>query len=99
MKLEENWNHLGHQLKGKLHILCGYEDSFYLNRAVKHLSQFLDQAGHDSVEFLPGGHGSFLTKRIRLRILEEMAKHFECMPADAAPGVFVYPKPRILIPR
>ena len=79
MKLEENWNHLGHRLKGKLHILCGYEDSFYLNRAVKHLSKFLDQAGHDSVEFLPGGHGSFLTKRIRLRILEEMAKHFECM--------------------
>ena len=22
-----------------------------------------------------------------------------CMPADAAPGVFVYPKPRIVIPR
>lgn len=72
--LEDNWSQLEGLLKGKLHVLCGTEDNYYLNRAVKRLKGFLDPMDHGGyVEILPGGHGSFLTKPIRKRILQEMA--------------------------
>lgn len=75
--LEENWAALGPKLKGKLHVLGGGWDTFYLNPATELLRDFLattDYGGY--VEILPGDHGSFLTEKIRERIQREMAAQF-----------------------
>jgi hypothetical protein len=72
--LERNWATLGPKLKGKIHVLAGGWDTFYLDGAAVHLREFLrttDYGGY--VELLPGDHGSFLTEPVRDRIESEMA--------------------------
>ncbi|MHC4558617.1 MAG: alpha/beta hydrolase-fold protein [Planctomycetota bacterium] len=75
--LEENWPKLGPKLKGKIHVLAGAWDTFYLKMAVEYLNDFLkttDYGGY--VEIHPGDHGSFMTRQMRERIEREMAEHF-----------------------
>jgi len=75
--LEENWPSLGPKLKGKIHVLAGAWDTFYLKNAVEYLNDFLkttDYGGY--VEVHPGNHGSFMTGQMRERIEKEMAEHF-----------------------
>ena len=75
--LEENWPSLGPKLKGKIHVLAGAWDTFYLKMAVEYLNDFLkttDYGGY--VEVHPGNHGSFMTGQMRERIEKEMAEHF-----------------------
>ena len=43
--MKSNWNKLGPQLKGKLHLYCGEMDNFYLNVAVYLLEDFLKTTG------------------------------------------------------
>ena len=60
--LERNWQTLGPKLKGKLHVVCGGTDTFYLNPAVESLQDFLkttDYGGY--VELPPGNHGNYRT--------------------------------------
>lgn len=53
--LETNWATLGPKLKGKLHIICGEEDTFHLEAGVKLLKQFLTRVHTDAVvELVPG---------------------------------------------
>jgi hypothetical protein len=76
-QLQENWATLGPKLHGKLHVLVGAWDTFYLNPAVELLRDFLqttDYAGY--VEILPGNHGDVLTKAVRDRIDTEIASQF-----------------------
>lgn len=40
--LERDWNKLGEQLKGKIHIYCGDMDNYYLNNAVYLMEDFLE---------------------------------------------------------
>jgi S-formylglutathione hydrolase FrmB len=40
--LERNWNRVGPQLIGKIHVYCGDDDTFYLNLAVYLLEDFLE---------------------------------------------------------
>lgn len=40
--IQKNWSWLGAKLVGKLHILCGDMDHFYLNEAVYELEKFLE---------------------------------------------------------
>jgi hypothetical protein len=85
--LEENWATLGPKLKGKLHVLGGGWDTFYLNPATELLRDFLvttDYGGY--VEILPGDHGSFLTEKIRERIQREMAAQFAAGQKEAPKG-------------
>ena len=75
--LEENWPGLGPKLKGKIHVIAGAWDTFYLKNAVEYLNDFLkttDYGGY--VEVHPGNHGSFMTSRVRERIEKEMAEQF-----------------------
>ena len=75
--LEENWLSLGPKLKGKIHIIAGASDTFYLNTAVEYLNDFLkttDYGGY--VEIHPGDHGSFMTSQVLERIEKEMAEQF-----------------------
>ena len=71
--LEENWASLGPKLKGKLHIIAGGWDTFYLETAVEGLRDFLTTTDYEGyVEILPGDHGSYITEP-----LQEIAEHFE----------------------
>lgn len=40
--LERDWEKLGEQLKGKIHIYCGDMDNYYLNNAVYLMEDFLE---------------------------------------------------------
>ena len=40
--LEENWETLGPELEGKIHIYCGDMDNYYLNNAVYLMEEFLE---------------------------------------------------------
>ncbi len=40
--LERDWDKLGDQLKGKIHIYCGDMDNYYLNNAVYLMEDFLE---------------------------------------------------------
>ena len=75
--LEENWATLGPKLRGKLHIIGGGWDTFYLNPALELLRDFLSTKDHGGyVEILPGDHGSFLGEKDRDRIQREIADRF-----------------------
>ena len=78
LKLEQNWATLGPQLKGKLHVFMGDQDTFYLEGAVRELKQTLEQLGSDAVVEMVAGadHGSLLTPDLRQRIRREMAEQF-----------------------
>ena len=68
--LETNWPTLGPRLAGKLHVIVGELDTFYLEAAVRLLQESLDRLGSDAVvEIVPGAdHGSFLTPALWQRI-------------------------------
>jgi pimeloyl-ACP methyl ester carboxylesterase len=75
--LDENWPSLGPKLKGKIHVIAGAWDTYYLKNAVEFLGDFLmatDYGGY--VEILPGDHGSFMTSQVQERIEKEMAEQF-----------------------
>lgn len=77
-QLQDNWETLAPKLKGKIHVLVGAWDTFYLNTAVELLSDFLQTTEYGGyVEILPGDHGNVLTKAVRERIDKEIAEHFQ----------------------
>lgn len=75
--LQENWTQLGPKLHGKLHIIVGGWDTFYLDPAVELLRDFLNTTSVGGyVEILPGDHGSVITEKVRDRIEHEIAENF-----------------------
>ena len=77
LQVENNWATLGPRLKGKLHVIGGGWDTFYLNPALELLQAFLATKDHGGyVEIVPGNHGSFMTKEMRQRIYQEIADQF-----------------------
>lgn len=53
--LERRWAELGPRLRGKLHVLMGGADNFYLTGATQRLCDFLRGVGSDAVcEIVPG---------------------------------------------
>lgn len=83
LRLRERWETDGPKLAGKLHVVMGSLDTFYLEGATILLKKELETLGSDaSVEIIPGAdHGSVLTREVRNRIRREMAeaylKHFD----------------------
>jgi hypothetical protein len=76
-QLEDNWETLGPKLNGKIHVLVGAWDTFYLNTAVELLRDFLQTTDYGGyVEILPGNHGDVITKAVRERLDSEIAAHF-----------------------
>ena len=87
MLLEENWDTLGLKLKGKLHVIAGAWDNFYLEPAVQYLKDFLEGTDFGGyVEIYPGNHGSFMTRELQERMAQEMADHFTAHQ-EAFPGL------------
>jgi len=75
--LQENWPALAPKLHGKLHVIAGGWDTYYLNPAAELLRDFLettDYAGY--VDILPGDHGGVITEKVRDRMEKEMAEQF-----------------------
>ncbi len=73
--LEKNWPTLGPKLKGKIHVIMGSEDTFYLDGATRLLKECLEKLGSDAVvEIVPGKHhGNVVDAKMRQRIGSEMA--------------------------
>jgi len=76
--LEENWETLGPKLAGKLHIVVGDLDTFYLDGAVRRLADTLRNLGSDAqIEILPGkNHGSILSRDQYLKRRRQMSEMF-----------------------
>ncbi len=72
--LERNWPVLGPKLKGKLHVIMGDMDTFYLEGAVKLLKESLTELGSDAVvEIVPDrDHGTLLDTQLAERLDREM---------------------------
>jgi S-formylglutathione hydrolase FrmB len=72
--LERNWKTLGPKLAGKIHVITGDEDTFYLEGAAKLLKKSLEALGSDAVvEVVPGkNHFDLLDAALSDRIGREM---------------------------
>ena len=78
MLLEENWNALGPKLQGKLHIVVGERDTFYLESAVKRLAETLGKLGSNArIEIIPGkDHFNLPTSDCRRRFRRQMSETY-----------------------
>lgn len=76
--LERNWDQLGPRLQGKLHVIMGDQDTFYLEGATVLLKESLEKLGSDAVvEIVPGrDHFNLLEQSLVERIRREMAERF-----------------------
>jgi S-formylglutathione hydrolase FrmB len=75
--LEENRSSLEPTLKGKLHVIVGAWDNFYIETAVEALRDFLKTTDYQGyAEILPGDHWSYKTGSFQDRLDQEMAEHF-----------------------
>ncbi len=72
--LERNWPTLGPKLKGKIHVITGGRDTFYLEGAVKLLKESLAELGSDAVvEIIPDkDHGTLMSPELAKRLDREM---------------------------
>ncbi|MDZ4781681.1 MAG: alpha/beta hydrolase-fold protein [Planctomycetia bacterium] len=87
LKLEREWPENGPELQGKLNIITGELDTFYLQGAVEKLKPALAQLGSDAVvEIIPQkDHSNLLTQGMLLRIRGEMMERFRASEAASAP--------------
>jgi hypothetical protein len=72
--LEKHWAALGPKLQGKLHVITGGMDTFYLEGAVALLKESLAKLGSDAVvEIIPKkDHGSVMDQALVRRLNREM---------------------------
>jgi len=77
-KLERNWDELGPKLQGKLHVLAGEFDTFYLEGAVRRLASSLKALGSDAEVAVVAGkdHGSLLSPQLIRQIRRQMSAAF-----------------------
>ena len=75
--LESNWEQLGPKLAGKLTIICGDADTFYLERAVLRVKDVLAKLGSDAtVVIVPDAtHG--LTPAVHQQVAQQIVERFE----------------------
>ena len=72
--LERNWPKLAPKLAGKIHVITGDQDTFYLEGATRLLKESLARLKSDAVvEIIPGrDHGTILDRDLAERIDREM---------------------------
>jgi hypothetical protein len=84
LALERNWPKLGPKLKGKLRVITGGLDTFYLEGAVERLKDSLARLGSDaSIEIIPNrDHRTVLDPALAARLDREMrARVADWLPA------------------
>jgi len=76
--LKKRWDELAPHLQGKIHIIAGEDDNFYLEDAVKLLQKTLNSLGSDSeIEVIEGAdHGSAMSPARLQRVDKELLEHF-----------------------
>jgi len=81
--IETNWETLGPKLAGKLHLFCGDQDTFFLERAFLRLRETLQRLGSDAyIEVIPGAnHG--LPDGVDQTIARQVAE--QCRKVGEAP--------------
>lgn len=78
LKLRREWPRIGPKLRGKLHVYCGSEDTFYLDGAVRLLQAEMKDLHSDAkVELFPGNHFTVMTPELMERMDREMAAQFK----------------------
>ena len=72
--IERNWPIIGPKLKGKLHVITGGLDTFYLEGAVKLLKTSLDKLGSDAIlQVIPNrDHSTVLDANLAKQLDQEM---------------------------
>ena len=76
--LQENWTELGPKLSGKIRIIVGDTDNFYLDGAVELLRDTLNTLGSDAVvEVLPGRNHALTDRDMLHRIDRELLEAYE----------------------
>lgn len=77
-KLRREWPANKEKLAGKLHVIMGDLDTFYLEGATKRLKTSLEELGSDAVvEIVPGkDHVNLLTWELGQRLRREMAERY-----------------------
>ncbi len=87
--LERNWPALGPKLKGKLHVITGGVDTFYLEGAVALLKASLAKLGSDAVvEIIPRrDHSTVMDQALARRLDREMhAAVGDLLPSGSQPS-------------
>ncbi len=76
--LKERWPELAPKLVGKLHVVMGDLDTFYLEGATKLLAERLKELGSDAeVIIVPNAdHSSVITSEVRSRRTKQMAEAY-----------------------
>jgi len=76
--LEQNWDRLGPRLQGKVHVVVGEQDNFYLEGAVRRLAETVGKLGSDAqIEIVPDkDHFSLATKDLRQQFRRQMSEAF-----------------------
>lgn len=76
--LRESWPTLGPRLQGKIHVLMGELDTFYLEGATRLLKQVLEELGSDAqVTMVEGAdHGSVLNRNVLAGHRREMRDRY-----------------------
>jgi len=76
-RLHRDWTTIGPDLKGKIHLVVGTDDTFYLDGAAHSLQATLDQLGGD-------GHFTFLPGRTHFNVYQDGDNRFALMDRIAA---------------
>jgi hypothetical protein len=84
--VEERWEELGPKLAGRITIIAGELDTFYLEGAVRRFAEACARIGSDArIEIVPGAdHASFADQELYRRIDRELLAAFEVRPEEAA---------------
>lgn len=84
--LEQHWSTVGSKLAGKLHVICGAQDDFYLDRPVLLLRKALVELGSDAeVTLIPDATHS-LPERVWRRIVVDIRDHFRATQLAREPA-------------
>lgn len=83
-KLQREWPALGPKLAGKITVIMGEEDNFYLNGATRRLKDAMVKLGSDARVFLVPGkdHGTILFSAPFRKMLGEMSE--QCVEKPSA---------------
>jgi S-formylglutathione hydrolase FrmB len=80
--LKENWSTLGERLSGKIHVVMGDMDNFYLTEGARILERTLSElsspAANAEFRYVPyHGHCEFGTQMYYIDVIEAMARAYE----------------------
>lgn len=87
-KLKREWPTLGPKLAGKITVICGDEDNFYLEGAVRRLKKELEELGSDArIVLVPGkDHGTVMFSPPYRKMMTEMSERVARFQPTSGPA-------------